>query len=164
MNIAGITFIEEGNFNSIHLYKEGSFWKAYERSAHLFVNHIRPYMVKMRRYKNIKEDIISTGFPDVALHGILEGRKVTARQENTIAIELDAEINEEEFTKWKNDCIENLKAMKASGIQQQPAQMCNNEELIERIRSFSLVNSTPMECMSFVVELQKSLQNHGIIQ
>ncbi|GHT52891.1 hypothetical protein FACS189440_22320 [Bacteroidia bacterium] len=36
MDISGIFFIEEGNISHIHLYKEGSFWKAYEQSAYLF--------------------------------------------------------------------------------------------------------------------------------
>jgi hypothetical protein len=59
MEISGIIFIEEGNINCIHLYKEGSFWKAYEQSAYLFVKHIKNYQTKLRHYKSINREVIS---------------------------------------------------------------------------------------------------------
>jgi hypothetical protein len=72
MEISGIVFIEEGNISHIHLYKEGSFWKAYERSAYLFVQHIKTYQTRLRYYKNIDQEIISIGFPDIALPKIFK--------------------------------------------------------------------------------------------
>jgi hypothetical protein len=72
MDISGIFFIEEGNTDRIYLYKEGSFWKAYERSAYLFVQHIQAYQTRLRYYKNIDQEIISIGFPDIALPKIFK--------------------------------------------------------------------------------------------
>jgi hypothetical protein len=53
MDILRIIQLEEENLSNVHLYKEGSFWKAYERSAYLFVEYIKPYRTKLRYYKNI---------------------------------------------------------------------------------------------------------------
>jgi hypothetical protein len=73
MDISGIVFIEEGNRQDIHLYQEGVFWKAYERSAYLFVRYIKAYRTKKRYYKSIAQDIVSISFPDIVFSGLLSG-------------------------------------------------------------------------------------------
>jgi hypothetical protein len=50
VEISKIITEEEMNINCIHLYKEGSFWKAYEQSAYLFVKHIKNYRTRLRHY------------------------------------------------------------------------------------------------------------------
>ncbi len=41
--------LETANSQTVRLWPEGTFYKAYERSAYLFVTRLRPYEVK-RRY------------------------------------------------------------------------------------------------------------------
>jgi hypothetical protein len=89
MGISGVILIEDGNTNNIHLYKEGSFWKAYERSAYLFVHHIKPYRTKLRYYKNIEREVISIGFPDSALSGLVKDCKIIYRTETSLSIEFE---------------------------------------------------------------------------
>lgn len=47
---------ESKNTDRIYLYREGVFYKAYERSAYLFVKHIKPFMVKKRLVKSVKRE------------------------------------------------------------------------------------------------------------
>jgi hypothetical protein len=154
MEIGGIIFIEEGNTNCIHLYKEGSFWKAYERSAYLFVKHLKNYQTKRRYYKNINQEIISIGFPDVALSGIIKDLKVTLQSDRLITLELKEEIVSSDFLEWKaqTPLLPSLKSKKKKGMDPE------DTHFLTVIRSFSVANKTPMECMQFISELQNKLK------
>ncbi len=46
---------EQSNIDKIYLYKEGIFYKAYERSAYLWVNNICNYEIKKRYVKPYRE-------------------------------------------------------------------------------------------------------------
>ncbi|MBR1517146.1 MAG: hypothetical protein IJ620_03260 [Bacteroidales bacterium] len=48
--------------NRIVLFEEGSFMKAYERSA-CFLSIMYRFKLNVREYKNIGETILSAGFP-----------------------------------------------------------------------------------------------------
>jgi len=45
MQIKAIIAQESNNVGSIILFREGIFWRAYERSAYYFVKYIIPYEV-----------------------------------------------------------------------------------------------------------------------
>ena len=45
-NLQEILKTESENTDKIHFYREGVFYKAYEKSAYLFVTHVKPFMVK----------------------------------------------------------------------------------------------------------------------
>jgi hypothetical protein len=61
MKIIELIKLEESN-SGILLHKEGIFWRAYERSAYRFVNHLTAYRVQLRYYKNIKQDVVYIGY------------------------------------------------------------------------------------------------------
>ena len=63
MGIKEIQQIEKANNCNILLLQEGMFWRAYEKSAYLFVKHIKEYALTKRFYKNIGQDIVYLGFP-----------------------------------------------------------------------------------------------------
>ncbi len=163
MEISQIAFIEDGNFNCIHMYKEGSFWKAYEHSAYMFVKHIKSYRVKLHYYKNIKRELISIGFPDIVLASIIEGKKTPIRKDKEISIELNEVLEERDFQDWKDNCAKSIKNVQIPGDMYQVIQMFEGDakdsykQLLVAIRTFPLMNSTPMECMQFISELQKTL-------
>ena len=64
MKVQEILKIEKDNRASIFLFKEGFFWRAYERSAFRFVKkNIQGYSVIKRYIKYVKQDVVFIGFP-----------------------------------------------------------------------------------------------------
>lgn len=55
---------EQSNCDKIYLYKEGIFYRAYERSAYLWITNICNYEIKKRYVKTIDRDIVYLGFPE----------------------------------------------------------------------------------------------------
>lgn len=161
MYIDGILFIEDCNLTHIHLYKEGSFWKAYERSAFLFVKHIKAYRTKKKFYKNMQQDVISIGFPDVALSRLIDTQKVILRVDKSLTIALDnTTLDVAEFEQWKESCPLTVRADKKNNRAKVEAEnRMNAEELKRAILSFPIYDSTPMQCMAFISELQLKTKN-----
>lgn len=51
-NLSEILRNESSNTGTIYFYREGVFYKAYERSAYLFVKYVKPFQVKKRMVKD----------------------------------------------------------------------------------------------------------------
>lgn len=54
---------ERNNTSHIYLYREGIFYKAYERSAYAFVTTVQQFMVKKKFFKCTNCEVVSIGFP-----------------------------------------------------------------------------------------------------
>ncbi len=76
---------EASNWGRITIYKEGTFWVAYERSAFLFHKFVRPYQVKKTFSKTAETEIVSLGFPEAVL-GQLTEVVVVARSEERVVL------------------------------------------------------------------------------
>jgi hypothetical protein len=185
MTIPEIASRETVNTNRVYLYKEGSFWKAYEFSAYLFITHVKTYQTKIKFYQNVGMQIVSIGFPDIALPQLLENRNVMFQtdREVVIQIEIPETPAKETFTEWK------IQRLPLAEPKPQPAQSpvvssaemqvsifstddmqavqldqsfvgANDDlfqppEIFQTIRDFPLATSTPLDCMNFVAELKK---------
>lgn len=65
---------EAGNTDRIALYREGLFWKAYERSAYALCSQVRAFKPTRKILKSLGGgDIVSVGFPTRAADRILAG-------------------------------------------------------------------------------------------
>jgi len=158
MKIKDIYSLEQSNKTSILLHKEGLFWRAYEYSAYLFVLHIKPYQVIKKFYKNIKSEIVYLGFPESALEQILQtlNNKSIEKKDNQIII-ANYQIDNNKFTIWKNE-------IKLGQNSKKPE--FSNDKILDKIRNFSIVNKTPIECQQFILEIQTELnsQTNGTLQ
>ena len=67
---------ESENANVVHLWLEGMFWKAYERSAYLFVRRISGYKPYKKDVRSVGGEVVAIGFPSKAIEKLLEGRSV----------------------------------------------------------------------------------------
>lgn len=67
---------EAENANVVHLWLEGMFWKAYERSAYLFVRRISGYKPYKKFVRSVGGEVVAIGFPSKAIEKLLEGRSV----------------------------------------------------------------------------------------
>ena len=63
MTFKEIISCEESNADSIYLYREGIFMKAYERSAFFAHTLIHEFKLSKRYIKTVNMDVISLGFP-----------------------------------------------------------------------------------------------------
>ena len=158
MKIKDIYSLEQSNKTSILLSKAGLFWRAYECSAYLFVLHIKPYQVTKKFYKNIKAEIVYLGFPESALEQVLKklDNKSIEKKDNQIII-TNYQIDNNKFTIWKNE-------IKLGQTSKKPEFSSN--KIIDKIRQFSIVNKTPIECQQFILEIQTelNLQTDGTLQ
>lgn len=55
------------SYDTIHLYAEGSFWRAYEYSAWLFTRSIHEFKVTKRLMKGVEGPVTFIGFPRTSL-------------------------------------------------------------------------------------------------
>jgi len=93
---------EESNFNSIWLYLEGSFYKAYERSAFAFCTRVKDYKILRKESKTLGRDILYVGFPMSAKDRTLSGCMVNVIDEKTLQIVVSRPIDENDFQKWRD--------------------------------------------------------------
>ena len=59
MSIDNIIKNEAVNYREIHLYLEGIFWKAYQRSAFLFATNVCSYKAVKKKVKLVNADVAS---------------------------------------------------------------------------------------------------------
>jgi len=70
MKTEDILGIEESSENRINLVRDRIFWQAWNRSAFLFVSHIRKYQVHRRFVQKVSQEVAWLGFPKTALADI----------------------------------------------------------------------------------------------
>lgn len=88
--------------NSIWLYLEGSFYKAYERSAFAFCTRVKEYKVLRKESKTLGRDIPYVGFPISAKERTLSKCMVRTINEVTLQIVLSTPISEIDFQYWRD--------------------------------------------------------------
>lgn len=150
---------EQSNTDKIYLHKEGIFYRAYERSAYLWLNHICNYEIKKRYVKTINEVIVYLGFPMSVLENKI-GNHTYRVEPDYAVVELgeSAKFSDEAYTGWHkqyeveietNDCPE-TKDFKAGTI-------------IDEIMKYPIETSSPIECMMFLSQLKKRCSANGNI-
>ena len=72
MDINKIRDIEANNWDKIHWFKSGIFWRAYNVSAYLTVQEQRSFKVMHKHFKKVKWDVACLGFPDAVYATMLK--------------------------------------------------------------------------------------------
>ncbi len=157
MGIKDILELERENANII-LHKEGLFIRAYEYSAYLFTKHLSIFNIIKKYYKNVKQEVVYLGFPQKSfskIESICKEQNLTIIEENNrIIISGLASFTENEFVNWKKDIL----LVKSEGVALSPrTHSLKENQIIEKLRNFSVVSKTPIECQQFIVELQQQL-------
>jgi len=151
MRIAEIQEIEKTNFENIFLFKEGMFWRAYERSAMLFSVYIKTFKLIKRYVKCVGQHIVYMGFPDSTLDRILneaKGKGYNVEKQNNDIIALGGFKTDGNFEQWKSEIP--VIAMNK--------EIDNQFELIiEKIKNYPVANKTPVEALEFLAKIQKEI-------
>ena len=141
--------------HSVRLFREGSlFFRAYERSAYLFVHHVRMYEIHHKYFKVCNNDVVWLGFPQKSLPSL--GCQYVENADGTVSIPVEVEIDEQQFQQWKSEQISHQK-LPVMDVPFTTKTAKDEAEVLQRLRTFNLAGSTPMETMLFVSELQRML-------
>ena len=131
------------------MYPEGTlFYKAFERSAYLFVHHVRMNDVHHRYYKGCNYEAVWVSIQQNTLP--LLGCQYIENADGTVTIPVEAEIDEQQFQQWKAHLP---KAQETSVAEDEDVE----DEVLYLLRHYNLAGSTPMETMLFVSDLQRML-------
>ena len=92
---------EEANHDSIWLYREGMFVKAYDRSAFFTYTLIHEFKVSRRYVKSVNADVYSLGFPEQTVPKWLNGFVYEYVQDGLIRCHTRQHFDEPAYLNWK---------------------------------------------------------------
>lgn len=95
---------EESNVDSIWLYREGLFVKAYDRSAFFAHTLIHEFKVSRRYIKSVNADVYSVGFPEMTVPKWLNAYVYETVQDGLIRCYTRSSFDEVAFQNWK-ECV-----------------------------------------------------------
>ena len=137
--------IQHLSLQHLCIYKEGAFCVAYEQSAY-FVTQYKGYKPTKKYYKNIKQSVVSVGFPNVErlIDELTKNDCIgeVDKAGTSVKMILKENINYTDFELWKNGLSEN-KALKSKA------------SIEEQVKAFPLAHKTPMEAFLFLKEIQE---------
>lgn len=153
--------VEQHNERMVRLYSEAAFYKAYERSAYLFVTQVRPYEARRTHLKVVGGDVVSIAFPKTVLASL--GVDYQEQADGAVLISMSAGVDEQAFQLWRADVALHqprlkIKAPVSVGDGAAVSASSAEHEVVERIRCFNLADATPMQCMLLLSELQRKLK------
>lgn len=150
---------EQHNEGTIRLWPEGGFYRAFERSAYLFVNYVRQYEVKRKFVKVVNSDVVDIGFPKSVLGRL--GHDVEECNNGCKLIKLDSAIDEQSFQIWRSSVPLGVARQQVqqvfAGAQAAVAKSHAEHAVSQRIRQLNMGLMTPMQCMVLLSELQQQL-------
>jgi len=93
---------EATNTDRIILYREGLFWKAYERSAYALCSQVRPLKPTRKVLKALRGgDLISVGFPSASESATVGSLAVIERTDDRLVVAAPRPIDVGSFHAWK---------------------------------------------------------------
>ena len=101
MKVKDIYNLELNNNSNIYLIKDGNFYRAYERSALLFVENITTYHLTKHAYKNINFEMVYLGFPQSSLPKLLKEKNLELRGDTSEFLVLGPFTMKGDFEYWK---------------------------------------------------------------
>lgn len=161
MSIHEIVTIEDRNTGEIHLHKEGLFWKAYQQSAYLFTREVKAFKVSKKQVKTVGDrEVVFLGFPQQAFSTYFEDTQWKETDEKQRLI-TGYTLQTEDYQQW----LESLplterkidKSVPANEVAKRQQPTSSEYAALSLLKGFRVERATPMDCMLFVVALQKQL-------
>lgn len=175
--------LETENTGMVHLWLEGMFWKAYERSAYIFSQRIGDYKPYKRWIKAMGGEIVAIGFPSKAFDRLIQGRVAEKIDEKHYVLTGFTMEKQEmkNFQEWKKNIAsfpyqrvnpdtdvtdktsEHLMLTSVKEQKEPEAEIRHRlekaENIIEEIRRFRMESATPLQCMLFLAGLVTKIEN-----
>lgn len=147
----------------IHLFADGSFYRAYEWSAWLCCIYIKQFQVTRRFIKSANADMLFVGFPQTSLSRLLpEGCEAIEQGEGHLLIVLpDSYIKGEEdratdFANWRNT----IPMAEAKEKKSQPTladRPVSVTGVMKKVMAYNVLEHSPIESMQFIQDIQRQL-------
>lgn len=152
----------------IHLFREGTFYRAYEWSAWLCQRYFVDLKVTHRLLKN-GEDIVFVGFPITSLERYTpEGCTVSPLGENNVEIMpigvfpfgADVASLQVDFENWKRS--QPLTEASKKKVEQEKTIANRNAHprltvVMLQILAYPIEQHSPMECMAFLADIKRQI-------
>jgi hypothetical protein len=156
MTLKKILEIEAENFDRIHLFYEGTHWKAYERSALQWVRSVRGGAVKRRFYKVVDTELavlgINVAMLDRYLHHPDLPVKVIKRTNGQITIAAPTPTTEESFQHWKS-CLQPYIPTISK-----PQPISPENPIFQKLEAFDATTASPLEALYLIRTLKLHLK------
>lgn len=153
----------------IHLFREGTFYRAYEWSAWLCLRYFTELKVTHRLLKG-GEDIVFVGFPLTSLDRYTpQGATVLPSGEKSIEMTLpaqafapdtDAETLQSGFEDWKQS--QPMTEASKKKVEEERVRTERNAhprltDIMLRILAYPIEQHSPMECMAFLGDVKQQI-------
>ena len=93
---------EAANTDRIILYREGLFWKAYERSAFAVCSQVRAFKTTKKALKTLGGGhLVSIGFPAASENAVCGALECISREQDRVVFAAPRAVNAAEFEVWK---------------------------------------------------------------
>ncbi len=153
----------------IHLFREGTFYRAYDWSAWLSVKYFKELKITHRLLKG-GEDVAFVGFPVTSIERYTpEGASVKTLENNNVDIVLqtsvfppEAEVQalQNDFGNWKRNQPLTEASKKKAEEEKSRAERNAHPRLTDimlDILSYPIEQHSPMECMFFLSETKQQI-------
>ena len=146
---------EKSNTGFIYLYREGIFWKAYEKSAFRLIREVVEFKPLKKYIKTIDAEIISVGFPCAVTDRYISKDCIVEEGEKQMTVKIGGEFQTEDFDKWKNSVpVKQNNSPKGVKMNSDGEVVSPLNLLLNTLRSFNIESHTPIECMMCLSELR----------
>ena len=93
---------EAANTDRIILYREGLFWKAYERSAFAVCSQVRAFKTTKKALKTLGGGhLVSIGFPAASENAVCGALECVSREQDRVVFAAPRAVDAAEFEAWK---------------------------------------------------------------
>ena len=147
----------------IHLFADGSFYRAYEWSAWLCCTYIKQFQVTRRFIKSADSDMLFVGFPQTSLSRLLpEGCETVEQGDGPLLLSLPETLMKgdfdrtQEFANWKSTIpmAEAKEKKPQPTLADRPVSMTG---VMKRVMKYDVLQHSPIECMQFIQDIQRQL-------
>jgi len=155
----------------VHWRMEGNFYHAYEWSAWLAYNYI--FQFKAQRTKSKENDYVYVGFPPESLEKFTPTTAVVTKSDDGALVDMvlpqevfEPSVTAEElfkkFQEWKQGIAPqsgNRKSVVGKELKENDVKPMRMSDIMHQIMQFNVARKSPIECMTFISDIQKLISN-----
>ena len=158
--------------SELHLYREGTFLRAYEWSAFLACRYLHDFKVNKRQFKDIDHPVAYIGFPETSLpKWVPEGAGQRVEGEKHLVVTLPEVMVSEDldtlalaFAEWKDGIPlaehQGGKKRLPKDDDASPFDVSAHATLtaiMQRVLAFPIESKSPIESMTFLADIKQQL-------
>ena len=156
----------------IHLFQEGSFYRAYEWSAWLCHRYINEFKVTHKHFRSIEPSVLFVGFPVTSfpkyaetaysVTDVEEKRRDMVLHDDVLSADMQLEEMVADYDSWKSSIpvqenISKSKETQATSSGVSANAVISKAGIVQQIIAFPLESKSPLQCMMFIADLKQQV-------